>query len=392
MNRCELPAGSAAYTAAIAATYDVAIIGGGIAGASLAYFLAQRGVTNVVLLERESAPGYHATGRSAATLCSVDFAPCIRRLKELGGQFLREPPADFADAALLDRSGVLLLFSGDDWLRARELTALMVDDGERLQLLSPSEASARIPAIARQRFDGAVWAADDGRIDVHTLLHGYLRHATRAGVHVRPDSEVTDLVIDAGRCTGVVTATGTVNATTVVNAAGAWVGELAASAGAMHIEFTPRRRTIITFDAPTTHDVTAWPLVCNETHEVYFAPESGGLLASPMDQTCSKPCDARPDELAIALAVDKLREHAPSLAPRSIRSKWAGLRTFSPDGNFVVGRDPMVDGFFWLAGQGGCGIETSPAVGRIAADLIVDGTTDYFDASLIAPDRFTGNR
>ena len=129
-------------------------------------------------------------------------------------------------------------------------------------------------------------------------------------------------------------------------------------------------------------------MVGNESHGLYFTPESGGFMASPMDEEPSPPCDARPDDLGVALAVDRLEKQAPRLAPRTLRRNRAGLRTFSPDRGFVVGEDPLLKGFFWLAGQGGSGIETSPAVGRVAADLIVDGHTELIDPALVEPARF----
>ena len=129
-------------------------------------------------------------------------------------------------------------------------------------------------------------------------------------------------------------------------------------------------------------------MVGNESHGLYFTPEAGGFMASPMDEEPSPPCDARPDDLGVALAVDRLEKQAPRLAPRTLRRNRAGLRTFSPDRGFVVGEDPLLKGFFWLAGQGGSGIETSPAVGRVAADLIVDGHTELIDPALLEPARF----
>jgi len=377
------------YTADIARSYEVAIIGGGIAGASLAYFLSQRGVTDVVLLERESAPGYHATGRSAATLCSFDFSPTLRALKHIGGAFLRQPPDGFSETPVFDQTGVLLLFAGDTWIAAQALAAVLTTAGlEQVELWSTETVCERFAVLSPATIDGAVWVPHDGRIDVDVLLSAYLRHARRSGVELRTDTEVIDLLCENGRCSGVVTSTETIEARWVVNAAGAWVGDIGRRAGASTIAFEPRRRTMITFEGPANTDTARWPLVCNETELVYFAPSGGDLLASPMDAEPCAPCDARPDELGIALVIDKLSRLAPTLTPRGLHSKWAGLRTFSPDGDLVVGEDPRLPGFFWLAGQGGAGIETSPAVGAIAADLIIDGATDRFEAARLSPRRF----
>jgi D-arginine dehydrogenase len=220
------------------------------------------------------------------------------------------------------------------------------------------------------------------------LLWSYLRGAARGGAERVCGVTVRGVRTAGGRVCGVSTSAGDVDSKWVVDAAGAWAGVLAATAGATPIPLTPCRRTIITFDAPEAVDVRDWPLVEHESHHVYFAPESGGLFASPMDEEPLPPCDAAPDELAIATAAERVATVAPPLAPRHIRRAWAGLRTFSPDRVLVVGEDPRLPGFFWLAGQGGCGIETSGAVGLIAADLLLDGRTERYDASLLAPGRF----
>jgi glycine/D-amino acid oxidase-like deaminating enzyme len=187
----------------------------------------------------------------------------------------------------------------------------------------------------------------------------------------------------------VVTAEGEIHARWVVNAAGAWAGKLAALAGAAPIALVPHRRTIVTFAAPV--DVRGWPMVHSDDDRLYFAPESGGLLLSPMDEDPMEPCDARPDDEVIARGFARLAGLAPSLVPQTLRRKWSGLRTFAPDRVPVVGEDPRVRGFFWLAGQGGCGIETSGALGPIAADLLVEGTTERFDARALSPARFAAS-
>lgn len=368
--------------------FDIVIIGGGIAGASLAYFLTARGHGDVLILEREEQPGYHATGRSASVAEEIDPVPTTRLLKVAGTRFLRHPPAGFAEAPLLDETGILLLYAGDEWHAAQRLVPVLERCGTRVELLSNAEVRGQMPALAPETFDGGLLLPENGRIDVHGLLSAYLRHACRAGAALRTRVEVTGIRVEDGRCVGVTTRTGDISARWVVDAAGAWAGKLAALAGAAPLSITPKRRTIITFAPPPGLDVARWPLVVNETHPCYFAPESGGLLASPMDQTPMEPCDARPDELIIAETIEKLAWLAPSLRPRSIRHKWAGLRTFAPDGGFVVGEDPLLRGFFWLAGQGGAGIVTSPAVGEIAADLLLDGTTERLDPASLSPRRF----
>ncbi len=369
--------------------FEVVIVGGGIAGASLAYFLAERGVTDLALLERESQHGYHSTGRSAATLVESDPIAPVQQLKAMGGRFLRNPPEGFAENALLNPCPVMLLYRRGNQSQFEAKIAGLRRDHIGFQVLSASEAIAQVPALALEDADRAVVLSDDGRIDVHELLTSYLRHARSHGATIRTSSEVRELVVENGRCVGVVTDAGTLTARWVVDAAGAWAGQIAKLAGAADIPLEPRRRTIVTFAPPSNLSVSGWPFLISEADQIYFAPESGGLLLSPMDQEPIEPCDVQPDDEVIAAAIERLRGLAPSLVPTSLKRKWSGLRTFSPDAIPVVGEDPRIKGFFWLAGQQGFGIESSPAIGQIAADLIARGTTDRFDASILSPARFT---
>jgi D-arginine dehydrogenase len=367
---------------------DVVIIGGGIAGASLAYFLAERGVRDVVVLERESQPGYHATGRSAAVLVEWDPVPELQELKRQGAVFLRRPPAAFSEQPLLHPSGILVTFQEPLWGAVRDSVPLIATRGTSVTALSQAEVLERIPVLAPEHVDGAVFFPEDGHIDVHELLWSYLRRARRGGTELHTGVEVCGIHVRGDRVQSVVTSAGEFHARWVVNAAGAWARSIGTLAGARDIPLTPHRRTIIAFAAPDDLDVRAWPLVSDESHRLYFAPESGGVFASPMDEDPLPPCDAQPDALVVAAAIERLKLLAPRLVPRTLRRTWAGLRTFTPDRVLVVGEDPDVAGFFWLAGQGGCGIETSPAVGQIAADLLLDGRTDRFDAAALSPRRF----
>ena len=342
-------------------------------------------MTDVLLLERESQPGFHATGRSAAVLSELDENSTLQRLKVLSAPFLRNPPAGFADGPVLEPSGIMALFRDPVWTALRQAAPSIEDGGTRIELLSPADAVARVPALLPDRFDGAALLPEDGHIDVHALLWGYLGHARRRGVEQRFGVEVRGIRVDRGCCTGVVTDAGTLAARWVVDAAGAWAGRVAGLAGASPIRLVPHRRTIVVFDV--AEDVRGWPMVWSQSHHLYFAPESGGLKLSPMDEDPMDPCDPQPDERVVAAGLARLGTLAPTLVPRALRRRWSGLRTFAPDRVHVVGEDPRVPGFFWLAGQGGCGIETSPIIGQIAADLLVDGRTQRFDAALLAPGR-----
>jgi D-arginine dehydrogenase len=368
--------------------FEVVIVGCGIAGASLAHFLAERGVTDILILEREEQPGYHATGRSAGVLVRMDPVVSVLGLKLLAAPFLREPPSGFAGHPLLEPSGILALLQGPLWELFQKVAPGLEAAGVATELLSPSEIVTRVPVLKAELFDGGVLLPEDGRIDVHELLWSYLRHARSRGAELCCGVEVVGVRTDRGRCVGVTTEEGEIRARWVVNAAGAWAGRLGRLAGAAPIELVPMRRSAIAFAAPPGIEASAWPLVTSFEHPLYFSPEAGGLYASPMDEVPSEPCDAQADDLGVAQTIDRLETQAPRLVPRTLRRKWAGLRTFSPDRGLVVGEDPLVKGFFWLAGQGGCGIETSPAVGEIAADLLIDGSTERIDAASLAPERF----
>jgi D-arginine dehydrogenase len=368
--------------------FEVVIIGGGIAGASLAYFLSQRGVTDILLVERERQPGYHATGRSAASVVEWDPVPALQELKIQGAAFLRRPPTDFSEHPLLQPSGILVTFQEPQWNAVRQMVPLLAERGIAVQALSGPECVDKVPVLSRDYIDGGVFLVEDGRLDVHQLLWSYLRQASRRGLQHRWGVTVRGIRVSGGRCRAVLTSAGEFETRWVVNAAGAWAAEIGAVAHATPVPLTPHRRTIVTFATPGGLDIRSWPLVHSESQRLYFAPESGGVLACPMDEEPMAPCDARPDEVTIAGTIERLQRLAPRLVPAALRRTWAGLRTFVPDRVLVVGEDPLVQGFFWLAGQGGCGIETSGAVGQIAADLLLTGRTERFDAAILSPARF----
>lgn len=378
----------AAKPDAIGDAYDVVVIGSGIAGASLAYFLAAKGVTRVLVVERETQPAYHATGRSAASVVEIDTNPVVQDIKILGAEFLRRPPAGFAANPLLEERGVLVLlgaerlaaFAGDvDRLRAA---------GMPVQLIDRSEAVARVDGrLDPQRFAGAALLPRDGFIDVHELLSAYIGTARRAGATF-VFAAAAEPVVAGGRCTAVRIGDRLVRAGVVVDAAGAWAGTVAEAAGATPLTIVPRRRCMAVLDLPDAHDLRRWPMVWHDELRVYFRDDAGRLMLCPMDEEPMPPCDVAWDEEAIAAGIERLALLAPGLRPRSIHHRWAGLRTFAPDGVPVVGWDPQRPGFFWLAGQGGCGIETSGALGAIAADLLVDRRTGRYDAAKLAPERF----
>lgn len=281
------------------------------------------------------------------------------------------------------------MVKGPLWELAQQMVPGLRQDGVVLDLLSQEEALSIVPVVSPVNFDAALLFPEDGHIDVNELLWSYLRNARRQGVELRSGEEVKGLKVRRGRCEGVITSAGAYRAAWVIDAAGAWAGKIRAWAGPSPVQLTPYRRTIITFAAPKGLEVKTWPLAADLSHELYFSPESGGLLASPMDEEPMEPCDARPDDLVVAETIERLKQLTPRLVPKSIIRKWAGLRTFAPDQAMVIGEDPALKGFFWLSGQGGAGIETSAAVGQIASDLILEGRTALVDVKPISPGRFS---
>jgi len=370
--------------------FDCIIVGCGIAGASLAYFLSEQGMTDILILEKEEQPGYHATGRAAGVLAEMDPIPTVLMLKILGGKFLRNPPSGFSENPLIRYSGILMMFQGEIWQKKQQMVPFLKQNDVSVEVVSQQRVLAAFPFLSPQNFDGALFFAKGGHLDVNELLWSYLRHARSRGTQLHCQEEVLEIKTDRGRYSGVVTGAGEYRSRWIVDAAGAWAGNIRKMAGRPPIEVTPYRRTVITFAPPEGLEVKDWPFIVDESNRLYLSPESGGLLASPMDEDPMEPCDPHPDELVVAQAIDRLQQLAPRLVPRSIIRRWAGMRTFASDHDMVIGEDPDLKGFFWLAGQGGAGIATSPSVGRIAAGLITEGHSDLMDVRHLSPARFRG--
>ena len=370
--------------------FDFIVIGAGIAGASAGFELAARG--RVVLLERESQPGYHSTGRSAAQYIQSYGNATIRALTVGAGPFFSDPPKGFAERPLLSPRGVLYVGRPD---QLAELDSFVAEAGQLvadLRRLDAAAARALVPVLRAEALGGAVLEPDAMDIDVHALHQGYLRGLRGRGGQVVTDAEVRDL--QHGPAGWLVeTPAGAFTAPVVVNAAGAWCDEVARLAGAKPVGLTPKRRTAITFDAPPGFEIASWPLVAGIGEDFYFKPEAGRLFASPADETPVPPSDVQPEELDVAITVERIQA-VTRLEIRRIASKWAGLRSFVADKTLVAGFDGSAEGFFWLAGQGGFGIQTAPSMGRIVAALATGGTLppDLADlgveAAALSPRRF----
>ncbi len=338
---------------------DFLIVGAGMAGASAGFALAPYG--RVIVLERESQPGYHTTGRSAALFSETYGNATVRGLSSGGRGFYLDPPPGFADHPLLTPRGAMFI-GRTDQTTALEAAVAEVGDLDRLAPLDAATACRLVPVLRRDYLAGAVLEPAAMDIDVHALHQGYLRGLRAEGGELVVDAEVRAAAWDGGRWR-VETGAGEFAAPVLINAAGAWCDEIARLAGVAPVGLVPKRRTIITFDPPAGVDVDGWPLVVDVDETFYFKPDAGRLLGSPADETPSPPCDAQPEELDMAHAVDRI-ERATEMQVGRILNRWAGLRSFVADKTPVAGFDDAALGFFWLAGQGGYGIQTAPGLGR----------------------------
>lgn len=348
-------------------SYDVIVIGAGIAGASAAYEIAED--RTVLLLEREEQPGYHTTGRSAALFSETYGNATIRGLTVGSRDFYEHPPAGFAAVPLLTPRGVLLLARADQMERIADWVAAVQPIVPDVQMIDAAAALAAVPLLREDYTAGGAVEPGAMDIDVHALHQGYLRGARARGVELVANADVAGVARDGDGDGWVVrSSAGTWRGGVVVNAAGAWADAIAALAQAPLCGLTPMRRTAIAVDLPADVDARRWPAVIDSDEEFYFKPEAGRMLLSLADETPMPPCDVQPDELDIAIAIDRVQKAADLPVRRVVRA-WAGLRSFVADRSPVVGFDPAAPGFFWLAGQGGYGIQTAPAMGRLAAAL-----------------------
>ena len=346
---------------------DFIVVGAGIAGASAAYELARAGAY-VIIAEMEEQPGYHTTGRSAATFVNSYGNDVIRGLNALSVPFFEAPPDGFGEHPLLSERGAMYI-AGTDELDALDQFLAEPPNAGLLTRLTPDQALAMSPALNPEIVAGAAFEEAARDIDVNALLMGYLRGVQAAGGKLVVGAEIKSLLRRAGKWEAE-TPVGILSAPIIINAAGAWGDDLAYLAGARPVGLVPKRRTALTIDPGER--IADWPLTISLDETWYFRPEAGDLLISPADETPSPPCDSQPDELDIARCIDRIQS-VTRLRINRLVSKRAGLRTFVHDKTPVVGFADDVDGFFWLAGQGGYGIQTSPALARMTVALAGGG-------------------
>jgi D-arginine dehydrogenase len=351
---------------------DFIIIGGGMAGVSAGYFLARD--ADVILLEREQSLAYHTTGRSAAIFTEAYGNDVIRRLTVGGRAFFESPPDGFTEHPLLTPRGALFVGRPDQ----SDSLSFALEDGQRYVAsvcsLSADEACELIPALRPEYLHAAVYEPDAMALDVDLIHRGFVSGMRRHGAAILTDHEVLSVSRSNARTT-VRTKHGDFDAAVVINAAGAWCDIIGSMHGAEAIGLVPKRRTAFIFRPTGVRDghvvdwtdaTSVWPLCIDVDEQFYFKPEAGLLMGSLADETPSQPCDAQPEEYDIALAADRI-QRATFFDIRRIEHKWAGLRSFVADKTPVVGFDDGIEGLFWLAGQGGYGIQTAPGLGRVAA-------------------------
>ncbi len=344
---------------------DFLIVGGGIAGASTGYWLARAG--KVALLERESQPGYHTTGRSAALFWEGYGTPQVRALTCASRPFLSAPPVGFSDHPILAPRGTLIVAARD---RIAALDAFLEDvapNAPAARRIDGSSAIAMVPVLRPEAAYAAIHEPDAFDIDVHALHQGYLRGIRAAGGTVLNSAGVTAVERDRGGWR-VESASGTIRAEVLIDAAGAWCDELADMAGVPRIGLVPKRRSAFVFQPPPAAEIARWPMFIDVDESFYVKPDAGMLLGSPANADPTHPQDVQPEELDIAIGIDRIQSATTLAIPRPTRT-WAGLRSFVADGDLVGGFDPDAPGFFWVAAQGGYGIQTSAAMGEACAAL-----------------------
>jgi D-arginine dehydrogenase len=351
---------------------DVCVLGGGIAGASVAYALAP--YASVVVLEREAQVGYHSTGRSAAVYSPQYGSLAIRRLTAASGPFLKAPPEGFATAPLLTPRGFLTLGRSDEREAYEATRAEAAATGQLLEALTETEVRRRIPFL---KPGAAAWALLDATamdMDVEAMLQGFLRGARSHGARVVTGVEITALECGSEGWR-IATPSGDWYAGTVVNAAGAWADDVARLAGVAPIGVVPHRRTAFVCDVPAGVDLAQCPMTMWADEQFYFKPEAGRLLGSLAEENPTTPGDPQPEDLDVAIAVDRI-EQVVDFEIRKLVRAWTGLRSFVADRDPVSGFDARVPGFYWHAALGGYGIQTAPALGAHAANRILDRPMD----------------
>ncbi|MEE4216448.1 MAG: FAD-binding oxidoreductase [Xanthomonadales bacterium] len=364
---------------------DIIVVGAGIAGASAAAEMAAEAA--VVMVDMESQPGYHATGRSAAYFATSYGKRIVQEITASCESFLLDPPAGFTEVDLLLPRDNMFFARGD---QAESLAALAAKN-PHLEAVDETTIRERVPVFRPGYLHGGLWDRKGGDLDVDALLQAFVRQFRIRGGQLYSRHRVTRIDRVGGQW--IVTAgERQFSAPVLVNAAGGWVEEIAGLAGLGSLGIKPFRRTALTIEAPAGVDISGWPEMVDVDEDFYFKPDAGLIMISPADETATRPADVQAEEIDVAMGVHRF-EQATGLDIRQVRARWAGMRTFAPDRLFVAGFDPRAEGFFWLAGQGGVGVQSSPAMARLASYLVTGAEPEgdfaavkqYIDE--LAPDR-----
>jgi len=360
--------------------YDIIVVGAGIAGAGIAAHLPA--AKSVLLLEQETQPGFHSTGRSAALFIeSYGNAP-IRELNRRSLPLFLAPERYGIDGALFSPRGLLSICQPGQEAAFAELLA----ENPKLQRLSTAEACDHVPLLHPEQCVQAAYEPEAHDIDVDRLHRGWLKQAKQQGQQLHCQAAVQAADYQDGRWRLHTTA-GEFQGKVLVNAAGAWADELAQLAGIQPIGLTAKRRSMAVLPLPQVPNIHGWPMFGDVGENWYAKPEAGRLLVSPADEDPVPAGDAFVDDMVLAEGIDRF-EQAVDLSVERVDSSWAGLRSFVADKTPVAGFDPQHHAFFWLAGQGGYGIQTAPALSALAADLLL-GQADPQDSLIaqLAPQR-----
>lgn len=344
---------------------DVIVIGAGMAGASVAYFLASH--ARVLVLEREEFAGMHSTGRSAALFSETYGSPQVRALTRAARRFFDHPPRDFVGHPILSPRGSLSIGTGEQIEAVHALHAEMAPRTQGLRVVDAAWLQATVPVLRPEAAQIGLYEPGAADIDVNELHQGFLRGLRALGGQLRLNVGIRSIergpghwFIDAGE--------DQYRAPLLLNAAGAWVDQVAALAGVAPIGIQPKRRSAFLFEPPANVDTAHWPFVTDVDESFYFKPDAGLLLGCPANADPVVPHDVQPEELDVAIGIHRIEEATTMTIRRPTRT-WAGLRSFVPDGDLVGGFDTDVKDFFWVAAQGGYGIQTSAAMGEACANL-----------------------
>lgn len=349
--------------------FDIAIIGAGIAGASLAWRLADQ--RRIIVLERESQPGYHSTGRSAAMFMEAYGTPQIQALTRASREFLHNPPSGFAEHSLVTPRGCLYMAKRGQEEQLQEVCRDTAARGGNVHLISARETLDRVPILREDILAGAMYEPEAKDIEVHALHNEFLRGMRNKGGELRCNAGVIAAKRENGGWLISLADGSRIIARQVINAAGAWADLTAELFGARSVGLQPCRRTVFTFAPPADHPgFTRWPTVIDVDETFYFKPDAGQLLGTPANADPVPPQDVMPEELDVAIGIHRIQEMTTLHIPRPNHT-WAGLRSFVSDGDLVVGWDRQCEDFFWLAAQGGYGIQSSVGTSLLAATLIL---------------------